>query len=125
MSRSPRLAVLVAAAALLVTAAPAAAPASSSDGPTASAARICSVGDSRSYGTTYVRWIRARNASCTRARRVVRGFHRCRKGARGRCSGFNGWRCSESRNYGRGSFDSTARCARGGKVVRHGYTQWT
>jgi hypothetical protein len=121
MSRFSRLVVLAAAAALLV----AAAPASSSDAPTASASRICSVGDSRGYGTTYVRWIRARNVGCRRARKVVRGFHRCRKGATGRCGGFNGWNCSENRNYGRGSFDSTARCTRGGKVVRHGYTQWT
>jgi hypothetical protein len=122
MSRFARLAVLLAAAALVTAAAPAAAPAGE---PAASAARICSVGDSRGYGTTYVRWIRARNVGCRRARRVVRGFHRCRKGARGRCPSFNGWRCRENRNYGRGSFDSTARCTRGAKVVRHGYTQWT
>jgi len=125
MSRFPRLVVLLAAAALLIAVAPSGAPASSSDGPTATASRSCSVGDSRSYGTTYVLWIRARHASCRRARKVVRGFHKCRRGATGRCGSFNGWHCSEDRQYGRGSFYSTVRCKRGGKIVRHKYNQWT
>src|SRR5215212_5632848 len=121
MSRFPRLAVLLAAAALLTAVAPSGASASSSDGPTATASRSCSVGDSRSYGTTYVLWIRARHASCRRARKVVRGFHKCRRGATGRCPSFNGWHCSENRDVGRGSYYSTVRCKRGGKVVRHKY----
>ena len=54
MSRFPRLAVLLAAAALMTALAPAGAPASTGDSPTATASRSCSVGDSRSYGTTYV-----------------------------------------------------------------------
>ena len=116
-----RFLVLLLALALLVAAAPAA----GDEGPTATASKSCSVGDSRSYGTTYVLWIRARNTSCRRARKVVRGFHKCRDGARGRCGGFNGWNCSENRDSGRGSFYSVARCKRGGKVVRHRYNQWT
>ena len=84
MSRFPRLAVLIAAAALLVAAAPTSAPASG-DGPTATASKSCSVGDSRSYGTTYVLSIRARNIGCRKARKKVRAFHACRDGARGRC----------------------------------------
>ena len=124
MSRFSRLLVLAVVAGLLVAAAPAAAPAAG-DGPTATAAKSCSVGDSQSYGTTYVLWIRARHASCRRARKVVRGFHKCRRGATGRCGSFNGWHCSEDRQYGRGSFYSTVRCKRGGKIVRHKYNQWT
>jgi hypothetical protein len=116
-----RFLVLLLAAALLISAAPA----SANDDPTATAARRCSVGASGSYGTTYVLWIRARHASCRRARKVVRGFHKCRRGATGRCPSFNGWHCSENRDYGRGSFYSTVRCKRGGKVVRHKYNQWT
>jgi hypothetical protein len=126
MSRFPRLAVLVAAAALLTTAAPAASPAAGSDGPTASVSRTCSVGDYMGYGTTYVRWIRASNVTCRRARRLVRAFHKCRPGAKGRCGRVDGYGCSENRfNKSRFQYDSTATCRRGGKVVKHGYTQNT
>ena len=122
MSRFPRLAVLLAASALLMTAAPAGSTASSGD-PTATAAKTCGVGDYRGYGTTYVRWITARNVTCRRARRLVRAFHACRPGPRGRCSRVDGYSCSENRNYSRYQYDSTATCRRGGKVVKHGYTQ--
>jgi hypothetical protein len=124
MSRFSRLAVLLALAALLVTAAPAAAPAAD-EGPTATAARSCSVGDSQSYGTTYVLWIRARNVSCRKARERVRAFHNCRQGARGYCPNLGAWNCHEDRTQGVGSFDSTVRCRKGGKRVKHRYTQWT
>ena len=125
MARFPRLAVRLAAMALLVAVAPAGAPAASDDGPTATASRACGVIDSRSYGTTYVLWIRARNVGCRRARRLVREFHKCRPGKTGRCPRVSGYRCSENRDFGRGSFYSTVKCKRGGKVVRHRYNQWT
>jgi hypothetical protein len=124
MSRFSRLTVLLAAAALLITAAPAAAPAAD-EGPTATAAKSCSVGDSQSYGTTYVIWIRARNVGCDKARERVRAFHACRDGKRGRCPNLGAWNCHENRTQGVGSFDSTVRCTKGGKRVRHHYTQWT
>jgi hypothetical protein len=124
MSRFSRLLVLCAATALLVAAAPVSAPATG-DGPTATASKSCSVGDSQSYGTTYVLWIRARNVSCRKARKRVRAFHACREGARGRCPNLGRWNCSENRTFGRGSFDSTVKCKRGGKRVKHQYTQWT
>jgi hypothetical protein len=108
----------------MIVAAPAGAPASTGDGPTATASRSCSVGNSQGYGTTYVLWIRARNVSCRRARRLVREFHKCRPGKRGKCRRVSGYRCSENRDFGRGSFYSTVRCKRGGKVVRHRYNQW-
>lgn len=120
MSRSSRLVLMLAALALLAAAAPAA-----GDGPTATAAKRCAVGDSRSYGTTYVRWIRAKRVGCRRARKVVRAFHKCRPGAKGRCKRVKRFRCRENRTVGRGSFDSNVRCKRGRKVVKHGYTQWT
>lgn len=123
MSRFSRLVVLSAVAALLVTAAPAAAPAD--EGPTATAAAACSVGDSQSYGTTYVLWIRKRNVSCAKARERVRAFHDCRQGARGRCPNLGAWNCTENRDFGVGSFDSVVRCKKGGKRVKHRYTQWT
>ena len=125
MSRFPRLAVLLAATALALVAAPAAAPAASDDAPTANASGRCGVGDSRGYGTTYVNWIRTRNVGCRRARRLVRAFHKCRPGATGRCPRVDGYRCRENRDYARTLYQSTVRCTRGGKVVRHNYTQWT
>ena len=124
MQRSRRIAIPIATVALLTAAAPASSSASSGEGPTASASRTCSVGDYMSYGTTYVHWIRARNASCRRARRLVRAFHRCRQGPRDRCGRVDGYSCSENRfNKSRFQYDSVATCRRGGKVVKHKYTQ--
>ena len=119
-----RLLVPLLASALLVAAMPAAAPAGD-DGPTATASNHCNVGDARGYGTTYVNWIHKRNISCSGAKRLIRRFHACRQGARGRCSSPGRWHCSENRNSGVGSFDSTVRCRKGGKRVKHNYTQWT
>lgn len=123
-----RLVVLAVVAALVVAAAPTAAPATG-DGPIATAAKSCSVGDSRGYNTTYVNWIRARKIRCRKARALVRKFHNCRKagpkGARGRCRSPGTWRCRENRTVGVGSYDSVTRCRKGRKRVKHNYTQWT
>lgn len=124
MTRFSRLAVLAVAAALLVAAAPASAPATDG-GPTATAAKSCSVGNSQSYGTTYVLWIRARRVSCRKARERVRAFHDCRQGKRGRCPNLGAWNCSEDRTSGAGSFTSTVKCKHNRKRVKHQYTQWT
>src|SRR5688572_25551952 len=123
MTRFSRLTVLAVAAALLVAAAPASAPAT--DGPTATAAKSCSVGDSQSYGTTYVLWIRARRVSCRKARERVRAFHSCRQGKRGRCPNLGAWNCSENRDSGAGSYYSIVRCKHNRKIVKHRYNQWT
>ena len=123
MSRFARLALLLAAAALLTAVAPASASAASDD-PTATASRTCSVGDYRSYGTTYVHNpIRTRNVRCRRARRLIRAFHACRPGRRGRCRRVDGFRCRENREYARDEYFSRVRCVRGSKVVRHTYSQ--
>ena len=127
MSRFSRLVVLAAVAAFLIAAAPASAPAAG-DGPTATAAKSCSVKDSQSYNTTYVLWIRARRVSCRKARERIRAFHACRHrngGKRGRCSNLGAWHCSEDRTRGVGSYDSVAKCKHNRKVVKHQYTQWT
>ena len=124
MSRFSRLVVLAAVAGLLVAATPASAPAAG-DGPTATAAKSCSVGDSQSYGTTYVLWIRARHVSCNKARERVRAFHACRQGKKGYCPDLGAWNCHENRTKGVGSYDSTVKCKHNRKVVKHQYTQWT
>ena len=124
MSRFSRLAVLAVVAGLLVAAAPASAPAAG-DGPTATAAKSCSVGDSQSYGTTYVLWIRARHVGCNKARERVRAFHACRQGKKGHCPDLGAWNCHENRDGGVGSYYSTVRCRHNSKVVKHRYNQWT
>ena len=124
MSRFSRLAVLAVVAGLLVAAAPASAPAAGG-GPTATAAKSCSVGDSQSYGTTYVLWIRARHVSCRKARERVRAFHACRQGKKGHCPDLGAWNCHENRDGGVGSYYSTVKCKHNRKVVKHRYNQWT
>jgi hypothetical protein len=121
MSRVTRtLAALAAVTALLALV-----PAAPAD-PTATAAKSCKVGDSRSYGTTYVLGISVSGTSCRAARKLIRAFHGCRPGKSGRCGGVLGYSCSESRfNKGRTSYDSRVTCRKGGKTVKHTYTQFT
>ena len=88
-------------------------------------AKGCRVGDERSYGTTYVTKISVSGASCRTARKVVRAFHACRPGKAGRCSGVLGYHCSESRfNKSSLSYDSRVTCHKGGRTVKHTYTQF-
>ena len=101
------------------------APGAASAAPSADASRACSVGNTRSYGTTYVLAISARRVSCSRAREIVRAFHACRPGKTGRCPRVSGYRCSEERfNKSSFSYDSRVTCRRGLKVVKHVYTQF-
>jgi hypothetical protein len=100
-------------------------PAASAD-PHATASRTCSVGDERSYGTTYVTALSVSNTSCRAGKRLVRAFHACRPGKSGRCSSVKGYSCSERRyNKSRTSYDSNVTCRSGGRTVKHTYTQFT
>ena len=110
--------VLAAAAALL-------APAASAAGPTATASKTCGVGDSRSYGTTYVTSIDVSNTSCRGGKRLVRAFHACRPGKSGKCPSVKGYSCTEKRYKGRTQYDSNVTCRNGSKTVKHAYTQFT
>jgi hypothetical protein len=89
------------------------------------AAKKCSVGDSRSYGTTYVLSIRVSGTSCRSGRKLIRAFHRCRPGKAGKCPSVDGYSCSEHRfNKSKTSYDSGVTCHKGSKVVKHTYTQF-
>ena len=93
--------------------------------PVATASKSCSVGDERSYGTTYVLSISASNTSCRNAKKLIRAYHACRPGKAGRCPSVAGYRCSERRfNKSPQSYDSDVTCKRGSKRVRHTYTQF-
>jgi hypothetical protein len=96
-------------------------------GPVASAvaAKKCSVGDSRSYGTTYVLSIHVSGTSCRNGRKLIRAYHACRPGKAGKCPSVKGYSCSEHRyNKSRTSYDSDVTCRKGGRTVKHTYTQF-
>jgi hypothetical protein len=94
--------------------------------PVASASKRCSVGDERSYGTTYVTYISVSNTSCRNGKKLIRAYHACRPGKSGKCSSVSGYSCSERRyNKGPASYDSNVTCKKGDKTVKHTYTQFT
>jgi hypothetical protein len=94
-------------------------------GPIATASKSCGVGDSRSYGTTYVIKISVSHTSCRNGRSLIRAFHACRPGNSGKCGSVKGYSCSERRyNKGRTSYDSDVSCRKGDKTVKHTYTQF-
>lgn len=89
------------------------------------AAKSCDVGNTRSYGTTYVVAITVSGVSCSKGKSVIRAYHACRPGKAGRCPSVAGYRCSERRfNKSPQSYDSEVTCKRGSKRVRHTYTQF-
>ena len=90
------------------------------------AAKSCDVGNTRGYGTTYVIKISAKKVGCSDAKRLVKAYHGCRPGKTGKCARVNGFSCSESRfNKSSQSYDSNVTCKKGGKRVKHTYTQFT
>ncbi len=94
-------------------------------GPVGTAAKTCSVGDSRSYGTTYVLSISVSNTSCRAGRSLIRAYHACRPGKSGKCPSVKGYSCSEKRTKGPTQYDSRVTCSKGSKTVKHTYTQFT
>jgi hypothetical protein len=111
--------------ALAVLTATALAPSATAAGPVATASKTCSVGDTRSYGTTYVTKISVSNTSCRSGKRLIRAFHACRPGASGKCGSVKGYSCSEHRyNKSRTSYDSDVTCRKGSRTVKHTYTQF-
>jgi hypothetical protein len=101
------------------------APSASASEPVATASKSCSVGNSRGYGTTYVISIKVSGTSCRAGRSLIRAFHDCRPGKSGKCGHVKGYSCSEKRFKGRTQYDSRVTCRKGGKTVKHTYTQYT
>ena len=107
-------AVALAAAGLLLLVAPAA------------QAKPCKVGNDRSYGTTYVLKIGVKGVSCRSGKALIRAFHDCRPGKKGRCPRVSGYSCTERRfNAIPTSYDSDVTCTKGSRKVTHVYTQFT
>jgi hypothetical protein len=121
MSRYLRALAAVAALAALLALAPTA-----SADTSATASKSCRVGDSRSYNTTYVLSISVSGTRCRPGRKVIRAFHSCRPGKSGHCSGVLGYSCSERRyDKIRTQYSGRVTCTKGGKTVKHTYTQFT
>lgn len=113
-----------------VMAVPAWAPAD--PGPTAMAARKCSLTytQQRSLGTTYVLTLRVAGTTCANGRKVVKAYHLCRRangGRDGRCATrVYGYRCVERRfNRISSQYDARVRCTKTGREIFHIYTQNT
>ena len=120
MSRLTRTGAILVAVGTLLSLAPGA-----SAAPAAVASKACRVGDSRSYGTTYVLSISVRGTSCRAGRRLIRAFHACRPGKSGHCGHVNGYSCSESRfDKIKTQYSSRVTCRNGDRVVKHTYTQF-
>ena len=99
--------------------------------PVAAAASTCKIsGKEESLGPTYVTYLGVSGgASCRQGERLVRAFYRCRVkhgGVAGRCSGVEGFRCTENR-YAKIAvqYDSHVLCTHGRERIRHDYTQFT
>jgi hypothetical protein len=117
MRLTTALALLIAVAALAPSA---------SAGPVAHASKSCDPGDTRSYGTTYVTSISVSNTSCRNGKRLIRAYHACRPGKAGKCPSVKGYSCSEKRfDKIKTQFSSHVTCRKGGKTVKHTYTQFT
>jgi len=101
------------------------APSAAAAEPVATASKSCDPGDERSYGTTYVIAINVSNTSCRAGKRLIRSYHACRPGKSGKCPSVKGYSCTEKRNSGRTQYDSNVTCRKGGKTVKHTYTQYT
>jgi hypothetical protein len=99
-------------------------------GAPATAASRCDLSkDGRKLGTTYVTRLTTTNVTCTKAKSVVKAYHRCRRaqgGVKGRCtSRVQGFRCTETRQTIPTQFDARATCRNGGRVIRFNYEQFT
>ncbi len=99
-------------------------------GAPASAASRCDLSkDGRTLGTTYVTKLTTTNVTCTKAKSVVKAYHRCRRangGVKGRCtSRVLGFRCTETRESIPTQFDARATCRDGSRVIRFNYEQFT
>ena len=97
-----------------------------SAGVPAQASKTCDPGNTRGYGTTYVLRISVSGGpTCSGAKQLIKTFHGCRPGKRGRCPRVAGYRCSENRsNSTSQSYDSRVSCRKGGRTVKHTYTQF-
>lgn len=105
----------------------AAMPATAGSAPTAQASKSCNIsGEERSFGATYVTSISARKVSCGKAKGVVRAYHDCRGSKKACRRKVKGFKCKQ-RILAESpvQYDARVNCKRGGKRVKHVYSQNT
>lgn len=86
-------------------------------------------GHEQGSGPTYLTALSVRNTSCSQGLKLVHSYYRCRTqhgGVSGKCSGVEGFRCSEDR-FAKivVQFDARATCTRGREIVQQQFTQFT
>ena len=94
-------------------------------GASPAAAATCKPG--KYPGQGYFTSLKVTNISCTGGRAVMRGHYRCRikHGVKGRCSSFNGWRCTETRRAIATEYNARVTCRKGSRKVVYTYQQNT
>jgi hypothetical protein len=121
----PRLLVLCAASALLLLGATTSGPAAAATAKLA----VCKLptSEQRTFGPTYVETIRQAGTSCTRAKKLVRAFQKCRRaggGVKGRCRRkVEGYSCTEQRATNDDQLSAKVTCRKGPATVLHTYTE--
>ena len=58
-------------------------------------------------------------------KQLIKAYHDCRPGKKGKCARVSGYSCSERRFNHPESYDSDVTCKKGAKQVTHTYTQFT
>lgn len=105
------------------------APATTAATSTAQASKSCNIsGKQRSFGATYVTALSVRSTSCGKGEGIVRTFHDCRQDLDAdSCSQkVSGYRCTQKKLATSPlQYDARVTCKKGGKRVKHTYTQNT
>jgi hypothetical protein len=93
------------------------------------AAATCGTKYTKGYpGQGYFTSLKVTAISCSGGRSVMLGHHRCRtkKGIKGRCARFNGWKCSEVRPQAIATeYNARVTCKKGSRKVVYTYQQDT
>ena len=78
-------------------------------------------------GQGYFTSLKAFHISCSGAKAVMKGHYRCRtkRGIKGKCARFKGWRCTEKRVTISTEYNSRVTCKKGRRKVVYTYNQDT
>ena len=102
-------------------------PLSAQAGPDAVASKSCNIsGEQQQLGATYVTSLSVRNTSCAKGKKVVRAYHDCRGNRRVCKRRVLGFKCRQTVLASSPvQYDARVKCKRGGKRVKHTYSQNT
>lgn len=98
-------------------------------GPTAKAAKTCTVKNGDYPGDGYMTLLNVTRVSCAKGKSVQKSYYTCRvkrpsAGKQGRCtSRVQGYRCKETRTKIPTEINGRVTCERGSKTIRFAYQQ--